>query len=119
MVEFNSPQMFNDLTKRKDIITDARVVVKAIEEKNAELAALQNKLQKLDEKVKGYVATKFRPLLGDTEDTREVLLSNGHVILVIYDKVEEYRLQTLEAKAKADEAQAGKKPEVKTEGKKK
>lgn len=103
VVEFGSKQMYADLSKRSEIVKAGREVSMKIEELQKELQDLQTKLTKVDEKVKGYVATKFRPLLRETEDTRTVVMKpNGIVALVIYDKVEEYRLNVLEAHKKAE-----------------
>lgn len=91
-VEFSSKQMFDDLSKRKAIVEEGRARSAKIEAEQAELAKLQEKLRKADDRVRGHVATKFKPLLKPTEDTREVMLVDGKVILVIYDRVEEFRL---------------------------
>jgi hypothetical protein len=105
VVEFSSKQMFDDLSKRKEIIDQGRALSKEIEGKNAELAKLQEKLKKADDRVRGYVVSKFKPLLKFTEDTREVMLQDGKVILVIYDRVEEFRLNLEKAHRDAlDEA---------------
>jgi len=100
VVEFNSKQMYDDLKRRGEIVEAGRALSGKRDAIDAELAALQAKLTKLDDKVKGYVATKFRPLLNVTEDTREVVLKpDGIVALVVFDKVEEYRMQVLAAHA--------------------
>ena len=104
VVQFTSKQMYDDLTERNEIITQGRKLSEEIEEKRAELGKLQAKLSKKDDKVKGYVATKFKPLLAVTEDTREVVLKDGVVNLVIYDRVEEFRLNIEKAHADASNA---------------
>lgn len=110
-VEFTSAQMFADMTKRAELIAEARKVVDLMERKQAELVKLMNerdeylgklksKMLKVQERVQGYVEQKFKPLLGEHEDTRDVMLVDGKVVIVIVDKVAEYAAKLREEKEK-------------------
>jgi hypothetical protein len=119
-VEFTSKQMYDDMKLRADVIDEARALVEQMEKRQAELVKLQNekdeylgklkqRMLKVQGRIQGYVEQKFKPLLGETEDTRDVILADGKVIIVVVDKVAELASKLKEEKAK----ESNKVPEAK------